>query len=421
MNSILCLFVLYYTIVNSEHVDSIQNNKSHEIVHSRISKKNAFSCGTNDTTWCIDSRYKKDDEPWRNFYSINASFPWIYNFDFRILEVQEVNDLKQNIKLSMFFLVEWLEPRIHLNESSREWNDTKFGLPDTVVIPTEALQYLWKPDLHISGMESFETEKILKDTSTIIVHKNHTLSYETVAEITFSCLMNFTKYPLDDHKCPFRIGSYQNQIMTVNCTDHYYYRTRYQRILDYSIEIDSLSDDDRIDITPSNGRYAMCGFNILLRRKRRQTFFQVYFTTILFVAVSWVSFIINPDIVPGRMGLLVTIFLVLTNIFIGVNSTAPSSDDLNAIDCYLLVCIILVFLALIEYAIVLLWSRLKEEKIVFFRTGKKENVSSIYNQNTKKVVGMIEKHSNILHLDWISLILFPIIFLVFNVIYFIIH
>ena len=35
----------------------------------------------------------------------------------------------------------------------------------------------------------------------------------------------------------------------------------------------------------------------------------------LFVGVSWVSFLIKPEVVPGRMALLVTIFLVLVNIF----------------------------------------------------------------------------------------------------------
>ena len=35
----------------------------------------------------------------------------------------------------------------------------------------------------------------------------------------------------------------------------------------------------------------------------------------MFVVVSWVSFLIKPEVVPGRMALLVTLFLVLINIF----------------------------------------------------------------------------------------------------------
>ena len=40
-----------------------------------------------------------------------------------------------------------------------------------------------------------------------------------------------------------------------------------------------------------------------------------YLPSGLFVVVSWVSFLIPPDVVPGRMAMLITLFLVLTNIF----------------------------------------------------------------------------------------------------------
>ena len=51
----------------------------------------------------------------------------------------------------------------------------------------------------------------------------------------------------------------------------------------------------------------------------------------MFVIVSWVSFLINPHVVPGRMGLLVTLFLVLINIF---NSVRLVNNDLSEEDHY---------------------------------------------------------------------------------------
>ena len=44
----------------------------------------------------------------------------------------------------------------------------------------------------------------------------------------------------------------------------------------------------------------------------------------MFVVTSWVSFLIKPEVVPGRMGLLVTLFLVLINIF---NSVRLDEDN----------------------------------------------------------------------------------------------
>ena len=50
-----------------------------------------------------------------------------------------------------------------------------------------------------------------------------------------------------------------------------------------------------------------------------------YLPSGLFVLVSWISFLIPPDIVPGRMALLITLFLVLVNIFNNVNTNSPKA------------------------------------------------------------------------------------------------
>ena len=84
-----------------------------------------------------------------------------------------------------------------------------------------------------------------------------------------------------------------------------------------------------------------------------QIMVQVYLPSCMFVIVSWVSFLIKPDIVPGRMALLIMLFLVLINIFNVVKANAPVSAGLNAVDIYLVACIILVFAVVIEYAVVL--------------------------------------------------------------------
>jgi hypothetical protein len=42
-----------------------------------------------------------------------------------------------------------------------------------------------------------------------------------------------------------------------------------------------------------------------------QVLAQVYLPSFMFVVVSWISFLVKPEIVPGRMALLVTLFLVL--------------------------------------------------------------------------------------------------------------
>ena len=63
----------------------------------------------------------------------------------------------------------------------------------------------------------------------------------------------------------------------------------------------------------------------------------------LFVVVSWISFVVPPDVIPGRMALLITLFLVLVNIFNNINSNSPKAEGLTAIEIWMLACILFVF------------------------------------------------------------------------------
>ena len=63
-----------------------------------------------------------------------------------------------------------------------------------------------------------------------------------------------------------------------------------------------------------------------------------------------VSFLIPPEIVPGRMTLLVTLFLVLINIFNNITSNSPNVEGLTSISAWVITCILFVFGALSGYA-----------------------------------------------------------------------
>ena len=166
--------------------------------------------------------------------------------------------------------------------------------------------------------------------------------------MVISCQMNFDDYPLDSHQCPLRISSYYSSEETVNCTSEHHFDHDRQRSLQYRIDIVPLPSKYRTFMYFGLG-YTTCGINMLLERTRTQIFFQVYLTSTLFVIVSWVSFVIKPDVVPGRMGLLVTVFLVLINIFNDAKANAPRSSNLNAVDVYLISCIGEVFIVSVSY------------------------------------------------------------------------
>ena len=74
-----------------------------------------------------------------------------------------------------------------------------------------------------------------------------------------------------------------------------------------------------------------------------------------------ISFVIPQEVVPGRMTLLVTLFLVLINIFINVTSNSPNTESLTSISGWIMACILFVFGALLQYGCILLYKYINSD------------------------------------------------------------
>ena len=146
-----------------------------------------------------------------------------------------------------------------------------------------------------------------------------------------------SRFPFDTQHCTARFSSsnYGNHIMTLmsnhsissvrrflkksfpkkNEIDDLPFQETSIQAYHISLEDDTLNElhDDKWNIT-----YSLCGFVVKLQRKAKGYIYRHYFPCTLMVIISWISFIIPPSSIPGRISLLVTLFLVLTSYFGGI-------------------------------------------------------------------------------------------------------
>ena len=94
------------------------------------------------------------------------------------------------------------------------------------------------------------------------------------------------------------------------------------------------------------------------------------------------------------MGLLITLFLVLVNLFISITTNSPNTKSLTSISTWVLICIIFVQGAVLEYGGILLF--------------KYFSISNFGSKVLRRV-------------DLLSLILSIVTFLTFNVVYWMIY
>uniref|UniRef100_A0A3B3T931 GABA(C) receptor n=1 Tax=Paramormyrops kingsleyae TaxID=1676925 RepID=A0A3B3T931_9TELE len=172
--------------------------------------------------------------------------------------------------------------------------------------------------------------------------------------VTAACNMDFSRFPLDSQTCSLELESYAY-------TDE-------DLMLYWKSGDESLSTDDKISLSQfliqkfhttsrlafysSTGWYNRLYINFTLRRHIFFFLLQTYFPATLMVMLSWVSFWIDRRAVPARVSLGITTVLTMSTIITGVNASMPRVSYIKAVDIYLWVSFVFVFLSVLEYAAV---------------------------------------------------------------------
>ncbi|XP_010187974.1 PREDICTED: glycine receptor subunit alpha-1-like, partial [Mesitornis unicolor] len=195
-----------------------------------------------------------------------------------------------------------------------------------------------------------------------------------------------------------------------------------------------------------------------LERQMGYYLIQMYIPSLLIVILSWISFWINMDAAPARVGLGITTVLTMTTQSSGSRASLPKVSYVKAIDIWMAVCLLFVFSALLEYAAVNFVSRQHKELLRFRRKRRhhKEDeagegrfnftaygmgpaclqakdgisVKGANNNNTANPVPPPSRSPEEMRklfiqrakkIDKISRIGFPMAFLIFNIFYWIIY
>lgn len=104
--------------------------------------------------------------------------------------------------------------------------------------------------------------------------------------------------------------------------------------------------------TLSTGTFTRIICEVFFERSFGYYMYQIYVPAFLVVVISWVPFWLDQEDNHARVGLGVTTVLTMTTLTTSTNASLPKISYIKAIDIYLFVCFLMVFLSLIEYATV---------------------------------------------------------------------
>ncbi|XP_052076655.1 glycine receptor subunit alpha-2-like [Mytilus californianus] len=355
----------------------------------------------------------------------NSAVPPNYNHDDQlrveiqvyILSIDSISDSSKDFALSFFLRHRW--------NDSRLIHDPKLG---TFQLSQKSMNKVWVPELFILNEKRTALHRVSTPDKLLHIKPDGLMYYSTRISGTFSCDVNLLRYPLDHQMCPLTIESYG---YTSETLDLQWYKEPVEEKDDIILSQFSLGCEKTIkcDKVYAGLKFSCVQMNIKLDRLYDYYLIQTYIPTTLIVILSWVSFWISIDATPARISLgLLTVLTMTTQ-----NTGLPKVSYFKAIDVWMVSCMFFVFAALIEFAYVNVLSRVQlRRQTSVVDNGDHDNTPSTRKSFPSKNdyrtgcrfnicfqnMANREKARNV---DRISRFMFPLLFVLFNLFYWIIY
>ncbi|XP_077163532.1 gamma-aminobutyric acid receptor subunit alpha-3-like isoform X3 [Paroedura picta] len=272
------------------------------------------------------------------------------------LGADDVTEVKTNIYVTSFGPVSDTDMEYTIDVFFRQsWRDERLKFDGPMkILPLNNLlaSKIWTPDTFFHNGKKSVAHNMTTPNKLLRLVDNGTLLYTMRLTIHAECPMHLEDFPMDVHACPLKFGSYAYTKSEVNYNwtlGKVEVAEGGSRLNQYDLLGHVVS---REDIETSTGVYVMMITYFHLKRKIGYFVIQTYLPCIMTVILSQVSFWLNRESVPARTVFGVTTVLTMTTLSISARNSLPKVAYATAMDWFMAVCYAFVFSALIEFAAV---------------------------------------------------------------------
>ncbi|XP_050454482.1 glycine receptor subunit alphaZ1 isoform X2 [Cataglyphis hispanica] len=291
----------------------------------------------------LPERYVKEIRP-----PSEKGAPVVVNFNILVVDINSINVEDMDFRVDMFVSQSWIESRFDMSQNIFEDDD------DYLILPPEFFDNLWQPDPYFLNSKVSEIATLNHKFSLVTLYRNKTIKYSARINAIVACQMEFQLYPMDIQICPIYIESFS------------YNRKKLQlkwgaggvtvnpelKLLQYDIGKPAVFEETIDYMLEKNGNFSRLVFFFRFERQIGHHLIQTFAPSTLVVMLSWFSFWLGLDAIPGRVALLVTSMLTLVTMFTGLKSDIPPVAYIKALDVWMAGCMMFVFAALGEFVVV---------------------------------------------------------------------
>ncbi|KFO71971.1 Glycine receptor subunit alpha-4, partial [Cuculus canorus] len=277
-----------------------------------------------------------------------------------------ITETTMDYRVNVFLRQQWNDPRL----AYREYPD------DSLDLDPSMLDSIWKPDLFFANEKGANFHEVTTDNKLLRIFKNGNVLYSIRLTLILSCPMDLKNFPMDIQTCTMQLESFG---YTMNDLIFEWLEEQEAVQVAEGLTLPQFILRDEKDLGYctkyyNTGKFTCIEVKFHLERQMGYYLIQMYIPSLLIVILSWVSFWINMDAAPARVGLGITTVLTMTTQSAGSRASLPKVSYVKAIDIWMAVCLLFVFAALLEYAAVNFVSRQHKEFMRLYRRQRRQRM-----------------------------------------------
>nr|AAM47020.1 ionotropic GABA receptor beta subunit 1a [Homarus americanus] len=261
-----------------------------------------------------------------------------------ILSISSLSEVQMDFTLDFYFRQHWTDPRLSF--------PGRGGL-DELTVGSEYLQKIWVPDTFFANEKKSYFHTATTSNEMLRITNQGKVLRSIRLTITASCPMNLQYFPMDRQLCIIEIESFGYSMDHIRLSWHAGDRSV---VIESDVSLPQFRvlgyNRKTIISSTSTGNYSRLLCEIMFVRSMGYYLIQIYIPSSLIVVISWVSFWLNRSATPARVSLGVTTVLTMTTLMSSTNAALPKISYVKSIDVYLGTCFVMVFASLLEYAAV---------------------------------------------------------------------
>ncbi|MFQ5960725.1 MAG: hypothetical protein ACE5MG_04965 [Candidatus Methylomirabilales bacterium] len=245
-----------------------------------------------------------------------------------VLDIAEINDVKQSFTTRFAVRVRWKDPRLAALAHCKL-----------------RLDEVWNPRLRFRNPGDLET--VFADIVEIDPHG--TVTYTQGGRGTLTVPLNLREFPFDRHVLPFTMITleYGPEEVLLVVNERITGRAKTFSIPDWSIG-PGATRVGTFYFAPQDRNWSRFDYEFAARRHAGFYIWKVIVPLMIFIFISWIVFWLDPANLGAQLGLSATVMVILVIFQLNLGIVLPRVSYLTRLDYFVLGSLVLVSLALVE-------------------------------------------------------------------------